>query len=68
MKYYVKIWVESVEDFIDWEEFNIIEDAERECNILKSNGERAIIERFAESSRDSELTNEVNWYNDTFNR
>lgn len=67
MKYYVKLWNEAFEDYDDYSVFDTKEEAQQEVAILKRNGERAIVETFSESSRDSELTEEVNWYNDNFN-
>lgn len=67
MKYYVKLWNEAFEDYDDYSVFDTKEEAQQEVAILKRNGERAIVETFSESSRDSELTDEVDWYNDNFN-
>lgn len=58
---------EAFEDYDDYSVFDTKEEAQQEVAILKRNGERAIVETFSESSRDSELTEEVNWYNDNFN-
>jgi len=67
MKYCVKLYDSSFEDYIDYGEYDTKEEAEKEVAELKKNGELAIIERFTEASRDSELTSEVDWYNSTFN-
>lgn len=68
MKYYVKLWNEAFEDYEDWSEWETKEEAQQEVAILKRNGEKAIIERFAESSRDNDLSEEVEYYNNTYNR
>ena len=67
MKYFVKLWNESFEDYIEYAEYDTKEEAQREVEILKQNGERAIIENFSEKSRDYFLTEEVEWYNNNFN-
>lgn len=68
MKYYIKIYDSTFEDYIDYLECETKEEAEKEVAELKRNGELAIIERFAEASRNSDLTEEVDWYNDTYNK
>lgn len=65
--FFVKIWNEAAEDYQDYLECNTKEEAERELAELKKNGEKGIIENFSENSRDPELTDEVEFYNKTFN-
>lgn len=65
--FYVKIWIEAAEDYQDYQECKTRDEAEKVVADLKKNGEKAIIETFSEDSRDSDLTDEVEWYNNTFN-
>lgn len=67
MKYFVKLWHEDLCDYVDYIGFDTYEEAKKEVDELKKNGESAIIESFAEWQRDFELSEEVDWYNDNFN-
>lgn len=65
--FYVKVWNDAAEDYDDYAEYKTKEEAQKEVDALKKNGEKAIIETFSEKSRDPELSAEVDYYNKTFN-
>lgn len=65
--FFVKIWNDATEDYEDFEEYENEEDAKKSVAELKKNGEKVIIEKFSEKSRDPELSGEVDYYNKTFN-
>ena len=67
MKYFVKLWNGDISDYVDYTSFDTYEEAKKEVEELKKNGEGAIIESFAECQRDYELSEEVDWYNDHYN-
>lgn len=67
-RFYVKVFDPEMCEYWDFDNFDNKADAIKVQTELKRRGESAIIEDFPESSRDPELTDEVNYYNDTYNK